>query len=257
MAIILLPPSEGKTPAHAGPKLKLSTLAFPELNTPREQVLAGLISLSKGSATKACKALGISTKQVAELDNNKKLLTAHCAPAWKIYTGVLFSALDANSLTPTQIKKLAGTTFVQSALFGFIGFNDLIPAYRLSGNCSLPRVGALTTLWSKRCSSILANSNELIIDFRSGTYVKLGPIPADVLAVVPKVFQKMPKGEPKVVTHHNKATKGKIVRAISTAKASINSIDELGKIVASLGADVEILKTSGKPTEMKVVVDVL
>lgn len=257
MAIILLPPSEGKTPAQAGPKLKLSSLSFPELTQTREKVLASLIALSNGPQVKALKALGISSKQVSELESNRHLLSAHCAPAWQIYTGVLFGALDAQSLSTAQLAKLNKSTYIQSALFGLVGFDDKIPAYRLSGDTTLPKVGSMTTVWSKSCSHQLESAGDLIIDLRSGTYVTLGPIPSGAEAVVPKVFQKMPKGEPKVVTHHNKATKGKIVRAIAQSRSTVTSIDDLARVITGLGADVDVIAKAGKPAEMKVVVDVL
>lgn len=257
MAIILLPPSEGKTPAQAGPKLKLSSLSFSELTPMREKVLASLIALSNGPQVKALTTLGISAKQVVELENNRHLMSAHCAPAWQIYTGVLFGALDAQSLSTAQVSRLSKSTYVQSALFGLVKFDDKIPAYRLSGDSTLPKVGSLTSVWSKPCLHLLETVEDLIIDLRSGTYVKLGPIPSDAEVVVPKVFQKMPKGEPKVVTHHNKATKGKIVRAIAQSKSQVKSIDDLARIITGLGADVDVITKAGKPTEMKVVVDVL
>ena len=132
MAIILLPPSEGKTPASTGPRLKLASLSFPELTATREKVLASLMSLSSGPQKKALSTLGISAKQISELENNQRLLTGHCGPAWQIYTGVLFGALDPQSLSTAQRTKLSKSTYVQSALFGLVGFDDKIPAYRLS-----------------------------------------------------------------------------------------------------------------------------
>lgn len=257
MALILLPPSEGKTAAGQGPKLNHKKLSFPELNPTRQRVQEALLALSMGNQTKALKTLGISSKQLSELNNNQQLQTAHCAPAWQVYTGVLFGALDASSLTTTQRDSLSQSTYIQSALFGLVGFADLIPAYRLSGDTSLPKLGTLSSLWGQQCSKILSEAQDLIIDLRSGTYVKLGPIPAEANAVVPKVFQRMPKGEPKVVSHHNKATKGRIVRAIAQSKRQIKTVDDLAHIISGLGADVDIIEKPNKPTEMKVVVDVL
>ena len=257
MAIILLPPSEGKTPAQAGSKLNLKKLSFPELISQRQKVLEQLVALSQGSPAKAIKTLGISAKQTAELELNKSLMSAHCAPAWQIYTGVLFGALDAESLSPSQLKKLSDSTYVQSALFGLVGFTDSIPAYRLSGDCVLPKVGSLVKHWAAASTLALSEFDGLIIDLRSGTYVKLGPIPQSVDAVIPKVYQKMAKGEPKVVSHHNKATKGRIVRAIAQSRSQVRTVDDVANVIAALGADVEAKARPGQPTELKVVVDVL
>jgi uncharacterized protein len=46
--LILLPPSEGKTPARRGKSLDLATLAFPELTAPRRAVLDALVDLYRG-----------------------------------------------------------------------------------------------------------------------------------------------------------------------------------------------------------------
>ena len=259
MTMVLLPPSEGKTSAVGKAKLNLAALSFPELNQQREKTLNALLALSNGSATKARKVLAISAKQDWEIERNQQLLTASVAPAWQIYTGVLFDAIGFDQLTAAQMKKISSLTFVQSALFGLISIEDRIPAYRLSGDCTLPKLGTMTSVWAKRCTDILSQRDDLIIDMRSGTYVKLGPIPVGTNSVVPKILQRMPSGPPKIVSHHNKATKGRILRAMVESKSSIKTIDQLGQVIASLGADVVVKNPSkvGLPITMEVVVDVL
>lgn len=261
MPLILLPPSESKTSAENGPALKVSTLIAPELNERREKVLTSLISLSNGNRVKARTVLGISAKQDFEVDRNQIVREAHCAPAWQIYTGVLFDAINTHALTVKQREVLERSVVVGSALFGAVAFSDFIPAYRLSGDCVLPKLGSLTSVWSKSVSGWLSEQNDLVIDLRSGMYVKLGPIPSVIAdrAVVPKILQKMPSGPPKVVSHHNKATKGRIVRAFAESKRAVKSIDDFANVIASLGADVDFVtpKKAGQPVGLNVVVDVL
>jgi cytoplasmic iron level regulating protein YaaA (DUF328/UPF0246 family) len=87
----------------------------------------------------------------------------------------------------------------------------------------------------------------------------LGPLPVESNSVVPKILQRMKSGPPKVVSHHNKATKGKILKAIVQSKTKIKTIDDLANIIAILGADI-YLKGPGKstgPAVLEVVVDVL
>ena len=259
MTIVLLPPSESKVSPESGPKLNLANLAFAELTDKRSEAIAGLIKLSSGSQARALSALGISKKQEFELIRNQNLFTAATAPAWQIYSGVLFEALDAKSLTALQLKKLCNLTYVQSALFGLVSFGDLIPAYRLSGDSLLPKIGSLPKFWGSVCTELLAQESELIIDLRSGTYTKLGPLPIGQTSVVPKILQRMKSGPPKVVSHHNKATKGRILRALVQSKSKLKSIDDLAKIITELGADVEIKvpTRSTDPVVLEVVVDVL
>lgn len=259
MTMVLLPPSEGKTSAAGKSKFHLSQLSFPELLPLREKVLNGLISLSNGSPTRARTALGISVKQDWEIERNQILMTAATAPAWQVYTGVLYDAISFQSLSAPQLKKLTEMTFVQSALFGLISIADCIPAYRLSGDTTLPKVGTMSSTWAKPTANILAGRDDLIIDLRSGMYVKLGPIPAGVNAVFPKILQRMPSGPPKVISHHNKATKGRIVRAMVESRSAITTVDQLAAVISKLGADVVVKKASksGGPVTMEVVVDVL
>jgi len=259
MTIVLLPPSESKLTATGRTQLNLNSLAFPELSTTREIVLGGLITLSNGPHKKARTILGISQKQDWEIERNQQLSSAPVAPAWQIYSGVLYDALGPASLTSAQLKKITQMTYVQSALFGLVSLADSIPAYRLSADCVLPKLGSLKKVWAKQCSNILENQNQFIVDLRSGNYVKLGPVPAGSNAVVPKIMQRMPSGPPKVISHHNKATKGRILRAIAQSKMKVTSIESLSEVITTLGADVDIKKPAKKdqPTILEVVVDVL
>lgn len=259
MNIVLLPPSESKLSAESGPKLNLGSLAFPELTDKRNKVLAELIKLSSGRQTKALAVLDISKKQDFELVRNQNLLSEPTAPAWQIYSGVLFEALDPHSLTTVQRAKLCELTFVQSALFGLVSLNDEIPAYRLSGDSVLPKIGSLSRFWAASCSQVLEQGNDLIIDLRSGIYCKLGPVPETVPVVVPKIMQRMKSGPPKVVSHHNKATKGRILRALAQSKSRVKSVDDLANIIALLGADLNLKVSVKNPNHsvLDVVVDVL
>jgi cytoplasmic iron level regulating protein YaaA (DUF328/UPF0246 family) len=258
MTIVLLPPSESKISPESGPKLNLEALAFPQLAQKRDQVIADLVKLSLGKQPKALATLGISKKQEFELVRNQTLLTSKTAPAWQIYSGVLFEALDSNSLTASQLKKLCDLTYIQSALFGLVSFGDLIPAYRLSGDSALPKLGSLPKFWAPTCTEILAQESELIIDLRSGTYSKLGPLPVGSNCVIPKILQRMKSGPPKVVSHHNKATKGRILRAIAQSKTKVKTIDDLAQIIRMLGADVALnAPDKAGAVVLEVVVEVL
>ncbi|CAB4330767.1 MAG: peroxide stress protein YaaA [Actinobacteria bacterium] len=253
--MLLLPPSESKAEGTQAKPLKLSTLAHPQLNELREHVIGAVEKLAKGPRAKAREVLGLSAKQESEIERDANLATAKTSPAWQIYSGVLFDALDAQSLSATARKKFEETTFVSSALFGLISVADHIPAYRLSGDTRLPRLESLARVWSDSVSSILERQQELIVDLRSGTYVALGPLPDDVAAVVPKIWQKMPSGPPKIVTHHNKATKGRIVRELVATRKRLDTAEVVAEVIASLGADVDISYAKSHPI-INVVIDV-
>jgi cytoplasmic iron level regulating protein YaaA (DUF328/UPF0246 family) len=261
MVMILLPPSEGKTVPQTKAVLDLSTLSFTELTELRSKTIDSLVKVSEGRVSAARKILGVTANQDAEIERNHDLRSKPVAPALAVYTGVLFDAIGINSLSKSALKNFSRDAYVVSALFGLISVNDQIPAYRLSGSAKLPKVGSMASSWNEPVARVLGDANEFIIDLRSGTYQKIGQIPAVAAsnAVVPRILQKMPSGPPKVVSHHNKATKGRIVRAIAESGKSLQSVEALAEVIAVLGADMEIIKpaNAAKPFGLDVVVPVL
>ncbi len=258
MTMFLLPPSETKNDGLTKAKLNLKNLSFSQLSDERNSVLETLIDLSEKSAVKARTTLGLSLKQDAERIRNIHLLTAPVGPAWQIYSGVLFDALNPHALSAAALKKLTSYVYVQSALFGLISMGDRIPAYRLSADTKLPRIGTLANIWAKPCAEIFEIESGLIVDMRSSQYVNLAPIPKSIIeqVVVPKILQKMPAGPPKVVSHHNKATKGRIIRQVVTGGKMPSSVEQFATIISKLGADVDLIKPkrSGQPLTLNVVV---
>ena len=258
---ILLPPSEGKTTPTEGPPLAFDALSHPALNDARRTLMGALSRLCADDPAAARAALGLGDAQDAELARNRSLESAPTAPAWRVYTGVLYAALDAGSLDDDARASLGRRVWVASALFGLVGLGDPIPAYRLSGDVRLPGIGALPAFWKPRLTPLLAAETGLVVDLRSGTYVKLAPLPASVAprAVAPRVLQKMASGPPKVVTHFNKATKGRLVRALAERGALPQTPDAFAQEVARCGHDVALTPPAapGAPWGMDVVVDAL
>ena len=73
---------------------------------------------------------------------------------------------------------------------------------------------------------------------------------------MPRVLQRMPDGPPKLITHFNKATKGRLMRAYAMADCDVTSLDDFAALVRTTGADVEFsLPTGvGKPWTMDIIV---
>jgi cytoplasmic iron level regulating protein YaaA (DUF328/UPF0246 family) len=259
--MILLPPSEGKTDGISKKPLNVKKLSYPQLTSKREELLAAVVSMAKGPTAKTRSILSISAKQDFEILRDQQLLTAPTGPAWSVYTGVLYDAIGIATLSPTAKAKFEKDNFVVSALFGLISVADLIPAYRLSGDTVVPKIGTLGKFWGSAITSALCDCNDFVIDLRSGNYVKLGATPAAIAdqVVVPRIMQHMPKGAPKVVSHSNKASKGRIVCALAESQKSISSVDELAKIVAKVSRDVQVIKPkkAGLPWGLDVIVDAL
>lgn len=208
--LILLPPSEGKTPAATGPVLDPSRLHFPLLAEPRSLVLKALAGASR--AGDALEVLGVGPTLAAEVQRNVGLETAPCAPAHRVYTGVLYDALDYPSLPAGARLRAEDAVLVMSALWGAIGFADPIPAYRLSMSVRLPETGRLGAFWKQHLTGVLDEyaGNSLVVDCRSSTYAAAWSPDAQHTAAV-NVFQ-MRRGERKVVSHFAKHTRGELAR---------------------------------------------
>jgi len=259
--MILLPPSEGKTDATGKQKLDYKKLSFSELTKQRQEIVNAVVAMANGPVVKTRNALAISAKQDFEIERDQKLLTAPVGPAWSVYTGVLYDAIEIDSLSAKAKSKFEAENFVVSALFGLINVSDRIPAYRLSGDTVVPKIGSLTRFWSDSISNLISVQDEFVIDLRSGNYVKLGPIGKEIAdqVVVPRIMQKMPKGAPKVVSHSNKATKGRLVRALAQSSKSVSNVEQLANLAEKVAVDVKIIKPTkaGVPWGLDVIVEVL
>lgn len=208
--LILLPPSEGKTPAARGSAVDWPSLSFPQLNTYRAKVLDALGTVSAHEDALALLGVGASLKD--DVERNTRLHAEPAAPAHRIYSGVLYDALGYQSLTQAQRRKANESVLVVSALWGAIRLGDSVPAYRLSMGTSLPDVGRLATFWKPQLTDALteAVSGQLLVDCRSSTYAAAWAPPAEQTVAV-NVFTEA-GGVRKVVSHFAKRTRGELAR---------------------------------------------
>ncbi|MGY1827404.1 peroxide stress protein YaaA [Blastococcus sp. SYSU DS0541] len=233
--LVLLPPSETKAPGGDGPPLDLGALTAPELTPVRSRLAGALVALADDvPASRA--ALGLSPKQDDEIARNAALLTAGTLPALHRYTGVLYDALDVGSLTRAQRARAERRLAVGSALFGLVGGGDRIPAYRLSAGSALPGLPTLRALWKPVLGPVLERTEGLVVDLRSGSYAALAPVPG---AVGVSVLSERPDGARSVVSHFNKAHKGRLARLLATTTAEPGDVVRLRSLLRRAGLHVE------------------
>jgi uncharacterized protein len=218
--LILLPPSEGKAAARAGRPLDPGGLSRPELNPFRERAVDALAALcADPDAARA--ALGLGPTQHDEVLRNARIRTAPTLPASRLYTGVLYEALDLASL-PASARRLAQRwILVFSGLWGVLRLTDRVPPYRCPVGASLPGVGALAGFWRRAFPSAFDTTGP-ILDLRSGAYGAMWAPSSAVAArtVTVRVLQeRLVDGVSRrtVVSHFNKATKGRLVRDLALA----------------------------------------
>jgi uncharacterized protein len=235
--IVLLPPSETKHAGGDGPPLRLDALSSPELGPLREALIDELVELADDRS--ACRrALGISASQDSEIERNAMLRTAATLPAISRYTGVLYDALDFGSLRGASADRARDRLAVGSALFGLLRADDPVPAYRLSATSKLPGRPTLASRWRPLLEPVLAQlaASELVVDLRSGSYAELGRLPA---AIKVDVVAEHPDGHRTVVSHFNKAHKGRLARALAITRSEPDDAAHVAAVARRAGMRVE------------------
>ena len=259
--LILLPPSEGKTAPTRGKALQPDRLSFPSLNPARAKVLDALVDLCTSDVATgvdtAVEVLGVGRTLAGEVARNADLRTAHTTRAERVYTGVLYEALDLPSLQGPAKRRATSWVVVTSGLFGLVRPGDHIPAYRLSGDVNLPGIGNVGTFWRDHLDEAVAEAagKGLVVDLRSSTYLPFWrPDPATAKRVVTMRVLHEVDGARKVVSHFNKATKGRIVRALLEDGRNPTSPKKLAAVLADLGWQVELGDLGKHGTRLAVVV---
>lgn len=250
--LILLPPSEGKTRPSGAP-YSPTELSWPALRPTRDKIVTELGDvLNSEDALAALKLTGAAAR---EFSLNTNLAHAPAGPAHEVYTGVLFQALNYEKLNDHGRRHAPDRIAVVSALWGLVGLEDRIPAYRLSAGMKLPNLGGLTPLWRTQLTSVLDPSahSDVIVDCRSGPYVAMwkprGELRENWLPV--RVFSEK-HGERIVVSHHAKHTRGLLARhLLENASVEVRSIEEIVAVAASMpGVQVELNETPNqRPSE--------
>jgi cytoplasmic iron level regulating protein YaaA (DUF328/UPF0246 family) len=246
--LILLPPSESKRDGgDADSTLRLSSLGYPTLSKARRQALKSLSVLAK-DFTEMGRALKLGPHQHDELVRNRRVTRSPVIAALDRYTGVLYDALDAATLSSEARQFAAQHLVIHSALFGLLRADDPIPAYRLSSNSRLPGL-SLRALWDAPIAAALAAQPGLILDARSESYVRLGPVPAG-RGLFLRVVSDDEKGRRRALNHFNKKGKGAFVRALLTA--GIDHADTGSLLSWAAGAGIPLCQSA--PGEVELVV---
>ncbi|MET8180757.1 peroxide stress protein YaaA [Streptomyces sp. NPDC005336] len=246
--LVLLPPSEGKATGGSRSPLDLGSLSLPRLGEARAEVLDELVALCSGDEAKAAEVLGLSEGLRGEIAKNAALREAGTRPAGEIYTGVLYDALGLVTLPDAARRRAARSLLVFSGLWGAVRIGDRIPSYRCSMGVRLPGLGALGTYWRTRTplADVVpeAAGNGLVLDLRSAAYAAAWKPKGEVAertATVRVLQSKVVAGVEKrsVVSHFNKATKGRLVRDLLIAGVTPSGPGELVEALRELGYAVE------------------
>lgn len=250
--LILLPPSETKTRPTApdAPTFDVSSLAFPELNAARREMIAAAGRTANGDA--AMSMLKIPASQPELRERMACLQREPVAAPLEVYSGVLFDALGKPALSD------GCRLLVASALLGLVDCRaDLIPAYRLSAGSEVDGLGKVAPWWKPHLTSIardIERSGEVVVDCRSGAYRTMMPLKgSQVLEVSPVAVR---DGKRRVISHDAKRYRGLVARALGEASAPAETArDVLTILEESLGDSLGFELTSGKSRSVLTVID--
>lgn len=244
--LILLPPSEGKADRGTGRPVNLDGLSLPELGQARATVLDALADFCVRDEHGALAGLGLSAGQVADVRRNRTLRSAKTLPAGRLYTGVLYEAMDLGSLSSAQYTWLKRSIVIFSGLWGAVRLGDRIPPYRCGMGSRLPGLGSLSAFWKPVLDGPLTRlaGGGVVLDLRSSAYAAAwtpsGPLARRTVAVR-VLHERTVNGQAvrSVVSHFNKATKGRIVRDLALAEVRPRTVSQLVGALRELKYTVE------------------
>jgi len=256
--LLLLPPSERKRAATAGPPLDLSALPFPELTGARTQVLTALEKAS--SASTAAQVLGTGASLAGEVERNTRWRTEPALPVAQLYSGVLYDALDLPGLPRRAAARAATEVLVSSAAYGLLRPPDAVPAYRLSMGTDLPGAGPLPAFWRRQLAPVLdalvAAPGQVVVDARSSTYAAAWRPPRDLAGqVVALRVLRERDGRRSVVSHMAKHTRGQVARHLLVRPGPVPADAEALAAAVAEAFPAELAPAApGRPRTLDVVV---
>lgn len=212
--LVLLPPSETKLAPRRGRPVDLATLSFP----------------------------GLEPLRAALLDD--ALRAAPAVAAGRLYTGVLYAALDLPSLPGRAARDIV----IVSAQFGAVRPADRIPAYKREMDAAHWRDGLRAPLDE-------AAAGRVLLDCRSATYAAAwrptGPAAAGWVHVA--VVEEH-DGERRIVSHMAKKTRGEVARHLLAGGYRVRTPQELAAAVAeAFACELAPPARAGAPWELTVV----
>lgn len=186
--VLLLPPSQGKTPGGRGAPWHAGGGTLPALDEPRRQVLDAL-------AAAGTDLRGAPTRRA--LDR---------------YDGVLYRELDAASLSVGARRRLGRTVLIADGLLGLVAPADPLPDHRIKTADRVEGLGRLATFWRPHLTAALVDrlSRRVVWDLWPQEHSAAWDPTAVPTAA--RIRVRFVDGSGRTVSHWNKLLKGALVR---------------------------------------------
>lgn len=220
--IILLPPSEGKTKGGDETKIyrvvknlrKYNNFNFLEIE--REYIYNALRNsfgkLSRSELEKVFELKGDNLTKAIE--NLSDFLNLSTLKAINRYDGVMFKAIDYNSLSLAQRNKFDSSVIFIDGMFGLLKPSDLIPDYKLKITSKFLDVD-VTKYWKERLVGPIKEQvrDKIVIDILPEAHRKVLTYPSST-EHYKITFAELKKGKLVNAGHNSKKLKGEFVRYI-------------------------------------------
>ncbi len=240
--LLLLPPSAGKASDGTGPPWHLHEQRFVDLADARTRVRAAVERELRVAARRA-KVFGVGERSVADALHQWRMMDdAPTLPAFARYTGVVWTALDPATLGSVAHRRLREWVLVVSGLWGLVGADEPLPAYRLPVGARVPALGgSLAAFWRPALTEALARyaGNRWIFDL----------LPDDHAAALAdqglrrcriQILAQTADGR-RAIGHAGKAAKGRLARAIlqaaPTTPMALSKLEVDGLTLLDVGPD--------------------
>jgi cytoplasmic iron level regulating protein YaaA (DUF328/UPF0246 family) len=226
----------------------------------RREVREALVELCRGPEQHALQVLGLSPGQVDDVRSNARLAELSSASAERVYSGVLYDALGLTTLDASAHRRALARVAIISSLYGVVRPGERITAYRLGGAVNLPGLGVVAAHWRRHLDPVVLGmaGTGLVVDLRSSTYAGFWRPPAELArrVVTVRVLHEV-NGKRQVVSHFNKATKGRLVRAVLEDGRDARTPMAFAALLTDLGWQVESGSATKTGTQLDVVVSEL
>ncbi len=221
---ILIPPAEGKQPGGNPLAPDMFDLRasgtfnfFRELNPERKALMRALQEAATGEADLEG-LFGVKGDALAEaVAANANLFGAPLMAALDRYSpGVMYSAMDFQSLPTGAQRRLLEHTVIFSGLFGLLRPDDLIPLYRLRMDATLPGVGKVSRYWRPHLSPVLNRivDGQVVWNLLPAAHQEAWDDAHAYSHSIRVQWAREAKGERRVLTHGVKPLRGQLVNFI-------------------------------------------
>ncbi|GHT85856.1 hypothetical protein FACS1894129_5030 [Actinomycetota bacterium] len=236
---ILLPPSEGKTPADPNcAPIRLDNLVYPRLTDKRLAVGEALQEAS--GQPDALTVLSVGPRLVDDVVRNCTLWKQPAAPARDIYTGVLYAGLHYTPAPPGSAPGLISIFLSPLPCGGGCAPATASPPTAAPWGSTCPALAPLAPTGGVLSTAFFTEemAGELVVDCRSGAYQKAWmPTAKDChdhnIDLVQVKAVRVVNGREKVVSHNAKRWRGLLTRALVAAGAEGLTIDNPGDLVTT------------------------